>query len=175
MSLSEKQRIEKATAQLFLDLYNLKLQTHYVIQELSDTPDVICIDPDTGRRLELEISLLEDVPGDVAYILNRGPKPVSSSTQTVAASFSKDSVNQLESSLRKKLLSTYGADTALVLRQTSPLWEPKDWTSVAERFRIEILQGKERNFGAGVWIICADNSTWPSSEALFCLSDPVLK
>jgi hypothetical protein len=74
--------------------------------------------------------------------------------------------------LAKKLLSSYGPDTALVIRQVSPLWEPSDWQRIAAEFRQNVLAGSEKNYGAGVWIICTDNSTFPAGDALFCLSEP---
>jgi len=65
--LTEKQRIEKATGKQFLELYNKKFNTSYSIVEFSDAPDVICKDKKTEKQLFLEITLLEDLPGDVAY------------------------------------------------------------------------------------------------------------
>ena len=170
--LSEKQRIEKATAELFLKIYNAKFGTGYQIQELSDTPDVICIDKNSDEVLKLEISLLEDLPGDVPYQLGRNRKPISPTTRTTAVSFWDDTVKQLQKSLENKLLARYDSNTALVLRQVSILWEPEDWEVVAHRFRNGVLVGKENNYGKGVWIICTDNSTWPVSDTIFCLSKP---
>jgi uncharacterized glyoxalase superfamily protein PhnB len=60
-SLSEKQRIEKAVGQQFLDLYNELFETNFVIVELSDRPDIICRDSQTERTLELEITLAEAI------------------------------------------------------------------------------------------------------------------
>ena len=170
--MSEKKQIEEATANLFLKLYNKRFDATFEIDQLGDTPDVVCSEPSTGRILNLEISLIEDLPGDIPYALGKGPKPLSPTTGSTVVSFTDDSVEQLRNSLEKKLLSSYGADTALVLRQVSPLWEPKEWALVAESFRQSVLQGRESNFGAGVWIICTDNSSWPAGDTLFCLSEP---
>jgi hypothetical protein len=68
--LSEKQRIEKATAEWFLNIYNKKFGAAFQIQEISDTPDVICFDKNLDKVLKLEISLLEDLPGDITYQLD---------------------------------------------------------------------------------------------------------
>ena len=169
---SEKKTIEEATARLFLSLYNKQFSTSFQIDALGDAPDVVCIDPSSEKVLNLEISLLQDLPGDIPYALGRGSKPTSPTTGSTVVSFFKDSVEQLRASLQKKLLSSYGASTALVLRQVSPLWEPKEWALVADDFRQTVLQGSERNFGAGVWIICTDNSIWPAGDTLFCMSEP---
>lgn len=170
---SEKKRIEETTANLFLDLYNEKFGTHLEIDYLSDAPDVVCIDRTDDKVLNLEISLIEDLLGDVKHILGRGPKPKSPVTGTTVVSFTEDAVERLNKSLEDKLLSSYGSSTALVLRQVSPLWEPHEWSMVADEIRDKVLAGRERNFSAGVWIICTDNFPWPSGDALFCLSQPV--
>ena len=172
MYLSEKKNIEKATAQLFLNLYNNMMSTNYDIQKLGDTPDVICKDTNTGRVLELEITLLQDVQGDVAYVLGRGQKPISPTTKSTVVSFNDDTATQLDTILGKKLLSSYGANAALVIRQVSPLWEPKEWTILAPKFRQKFLKGKQENYGMSVWIICTDNLTWPATYTLFRLSEP---
>ena len=172
MSLNEKQSIEKATAEIFLRLYNLRIGCHFEIAKLGDSPDVECIDRETGNRLNLEISLIEDVPGDVTNSLGRGVQPKSPTTGTTVRAFFKDSVPRLIGSLEKKLLSSYGSDTALVLRQVSPLWGPYDWGIAVEDFRERVFQGRETNFGGGVWIVCTDSSTWPASDTLFCVYMP---
>lgn len=138
---------------------------------LSDTPDVECRDPATARNLFLEITLIEDVPRDVRYALGRGNQPISPSTRMALRSFFNDSVPELVQSLEKKLLSDYGSDTALVMRQVSPLWGPNEWAIAADQFREEVFRGREHNYGAGVWIICTDSSTWPASDALFCVHE----
>ena len=156
-------------------IYNKKFGTAFQIQELSDAPDVICFDNNLDKVLKLEISLLEDLPGDITYQLGKSGKPISPTTRTTAVSFWDDSMAQLQKLLESKLLSTYDSNTALVLRQVSIIWESKDWEVVAHRFRNGVLAGKENNYGKGVWIICTDNSTWPASNTLFCLSEPTTK
>ena len=147
--------------------------TNFEIACLGDAPDVECVDLKTNGKLNLEISLLEDLPGDVPYALGRAERPKSPTTGTTVRSFFHDSVPQLVESLEKKLLSTYGSNTALVLRQVSIIWGPFEWGIVADEFRDEVLRGKEKHYGAGVWIICTDNSTWPASDTLFCLSESI--
>lgn len=168
--LTEKQRIEKRTAIVFLDLYNEDAGTNFQFQELSDTPDVLCLDPDNGQSLGLEISLLEDLPGDVAYVLGRGDKPISPTTKSTVVSLFEDVTKRWAEQLEDKLLSSYGADTALVFRQVSPLWEPKEWELVADDFRNTVLKGKQKHYGAGVWVICIDNEPFPAVDTLFRLN-----
>ena len=172
MPLSETQKIEKKVAKEFLDLYNTHMGTSFEITILGDTPDVSCIDYRTGEKLHIEITLLEDLPGDIKYLLGKGQKPISPTTRSRAISFFDDSAEKLKSSLKDKLLSKYGKDTALVLKQVNIAWEKKDWQMVADDVRIILLDGKEENYGAGIWIICTNNSPWPATNDLFCLSRP---
>lgn len=170
---SEKKKIEKETAQAFLSLYNPKYGTHFKVSELSEAPDVVCKDAESGDILFLEVTLLENLKGNVAHELGRGNPPISPTTKTTVIDFFKDVVPCFRKQLEKKLLSSYGEKTALVLRQVSILWEPMEWEWIKPYFQAEILKGKESQFGAGIWVICTDNTTWPASETLFCISPPV--
>jgi hypothetical protein len=170
---SEKKEIERKTAQLFLNLFNQLHNTHFEIQELREIPDVQCCDTETGKYLFLEIAMLENLPGEIAYGFGRAKKPISPTTKTDVVDFFADVVPQYRKCLEKKLLSTYGDNTALVLYQTSILWEPSDWEIIAPGFRKEILEGKETHFYAGVWVICTNNMTWPATDTLFCISPPM--
>lgn len=170
MPQSEKQKIELATAKKFLQLYNKDYGTAFEVIKSGDAPDVLCRDPDTRKELELEITLLEDLPGEIKHMLGRGRQPTSPTTGTGVRSFYDDVAPQLERALENKLLSTYGPRTALVIRQVAPIWGPPEWRTIVEQVRKDVFRGREHNFGAGMWLICVDSSTWPASDALFCLS-----
>jgi len=60
--MSEKQAIEKATAEGFLVLYNQLSGTDFGIVEMSDAPDARCMDSHR-KTLNLEITTTEDRPG----------------------------------------------------------------------------------------------------------------
>ena len=169
----EKQQIEDNVAREFLSLYNPQMGSNFEIIEIRDTPDVFCKDSQSGTELFLEITLIEDLPGYIKYLKGKGEKPKSPSTRSTAISFFDDSVQQLRSSVKDKLLSKYGKNTALVIKQVSILWEKSDWEMVADKVRSDLLDGQEENYGAGVWIICTDNTTWPARNDLFILKKPV--
>jgi hypothetical protein len=170
MPQTEKQKIELSTARIFLPLYNRERDTAFEVLSQGDTPDILCRDPNTGTELGLEITLLGDLPGEIKHVLGRGLQPNSKTTGTPVRSFYDDVAPQLGHVLDCKLLSKYGTNTALVIRQVSPIWGPDDWQRVKEDIRKEVFRGRKHNFGAGVWIICVNNSTWPASDTLFCLS-----
>ncbi len=171
MPQTEKQKIELATAKIFLSLYNQEKGTAFEVLKPGDAPDILCQDINTGAELGLEITLLEDLPGEIQHMLGRGRQPNSPTTGTSVRSFYDDVEPQLTRALEEKLLSAYGPSTALVIRQTAPIWGPNEWQTIVERVRKDTFRGRERNFGAGVWLICVDSSTWPASDALFCLSE----
>ena len=170
MTQTEKQKIELATAKIFLPLYNREKRTAFEVLRPGDAPDILCQDPNTGAEFGLEITLLEDLPGEIKHILGRGRQPNSPITGTPVRSFYDDVAPQLVHALEDKLLSSYGPSTALVIRQTAPIWGPTEWQTILERLQQEVFRGREHNFGAGVWLICVDSSTWPASNALICLS-----
>ncbi len=61
-ALSEKQAIERGTAEGFLVLYNQFLRTDFKIVEMSDAPDARCKDSH-GNMLNLEITTTKTVRG----------------------------------------------------------------------------------------------------------------
>ena len=130
-TLSEKRLIEASTAEIFLELYNERYDQKYELVELLDSPDVRCVDSRTGDELDLEISLVEDLPGDARYMLDRGPMPAGP-WGTGARGFSQNAPPMMIDRLREKCLKRYGPATALVIQQLSPLWESVDWDQIHE-------------------------------------------
>jgi hypothetical protein len=170
MPLTEKQKIELATAKMFLSLYNPEKTTAFEVLKQGDAPDILCRDAQTNEDLALEITLLEDLPGEIKYLRGKGIQPNSKITGTPVRSFFDDVAPQLAKALEGKMLSVYGSKTALVIRQISPIWGTDDWQRIKENIIKEVFRGRELNFGAGIWIICVNGSTWPASNTLFCLS-----
>ena len=68
--MKEKERIEKATAEGFLQLFNGHYNTTFDIVKLTDAPDVRCQDAN-GDTLNLEITLTQDQDQDIQALLGR--------------------------------------------------------------------------------------------------------
>jgi len=68
--MNEKQKIEQASAEGFIELFNQQFGTDYQIVELGDAPDVRCQDS-KGTKLNLEITLTEDRDLDIKAILGK--------------------------------------------------------------------------------------------------------
>ncbi|GEM_PF-1828077 len=170
-SLSEKQRIEYATATAFLHHYNEMRDKHFKVVKLGDFPDVHCKDTLTDESLKLEVTLIEDRLGDIKYVLGRRTIP-DEILLSKTIDFAADVIPRLIERLKDKLLSSYGADTALLIYQVSPLWTAADWQRNVSKIQYEIFTGKESNYGRGVWIICNSTSATPTSSDIFCLFDP---
>jgi len=169
-NLNEKQRIELATAISFLDLYNEAHASQLKVIKLSDTPDVICRDISSNELLDLEITLLEDREDDIRYLLGKVNIEDELSISRVI-DFERDAIPRLIQRLEDKLLSSYGENTALVIRQVGPLWTVADWQRHGPTIISKVLKGKESNYGKGVWILCSNTSAVPVSDDLFCLYD----
>ena len=170
-ALNEKQQIELATAKAFLELFNHRMGTNFEPVKLSDTPDVRCRDESTQQILDLEITLLEDRPDDIAYTLGRVQVADELSVARVI-DFRRDVIPRLVDRLKEKLLSVYGKRTALLIRQVGPIWDATDWQREAPAVVSEVLTGREKHYGMGVWILCSNMSTFPISNDLFPLYDP---
>lgn len=147
----EKQAIEKATAEKFLFPYNRRFKTNFVIEDqpAPPDPDVICRDLNTGETLALEITLLEDIIGDIGWALGRLklPQPTSG---LPARSFDLDTLPRLIHSIIKKRHKDYGSNVALVIRQVFRI--PWDFEVELDNIRSMIKLGKNP-YDKGIWIL----------------------
>jgi hypothetical protein len=150
--MSETRRIERATAEAFLRLFNQQFGAKCEIVELGGTPpDVKCQDLD-GRALNLEITQTEDRSCDIQAATGRsehrnvehfGPS-------SPGISLRGNVLEQAAERISKKLLMRYGASTALVVRDTSGVeW---DWSLVADELKTRL--GLAQNpYDKGIWVL----------------------
>jgi len=151
--MTEKQQIEKSSAEKFITLYNKKLNTSFEVKKLSDSPDIICEDL-VGNQLKLEITLTEDRDGDIKALLGRsehksleharqhGMGPASALLGNVA--------EHVYHRILAKMSKDYGTDVALVVRDVSPLgW---DWDIEKSKLTRK-LEGASNPFDKGIWIL----------------------
>jgi len=161
--LNEKEAIEKATADAFINLYNSETGSSCAIIEYSDAPDIRCKDPE-GQEFNFEITMTEDRPKDIQANLGRSDHRNLDSLKKHLEEVKAGQANPLErvsclqgnvtemivSRIQCKLKKHYGSNVALVIRDASPLsW---DWNMVTDQ--IKALLNLERNpFDNGIWII----------------------
>ena len=159
--MSEKEKIEEATAEGFLNLFNGHFNTTFTIYEIGDAPDIKCQDK-KGNQLNLEITLTEDRPRDIQASLGRSNhksiKALEEHNRKVAAglekpqfsSLSDNVLEQAASRINVKLLKRYGPNTALVVRDTSGVdWE---WDVNVEELKNK-LELESNPFDKGIWIL----------------------
>ena len=98
--------------------------------------------------MQVEVTLTEDNPGDLALTLGRpdkranGPRLGNHLRETVLA--------QLSKRIGKKILNRYGKGSSLVIRDSSGVdW---DWEHVREDVRI-MLRDRINPFDMGIWIL----------------------
>jgi len=115
--------------------------------------------------------MLEDRPLDIPYALGRVDIQDEFSQERVI-DFKRDVIPRLQARLNDKLLSDYGERTALLIRQVGPLWIALDWQREAPEVVAEVLAGREKYYGKGVWILCSNTSTNPLSNDICPLFDP---
>lgn len=159
--MSEKQVIEKGTAEGFLALYNQLLGTNFKIVEMSDAPDARCADSH-GIILNLEITTTEDRPGDIKALLGRSNsrslEALRAHVDRVArgeerpqfSSLSDEVSDHLVERLRDKMKNDYGPNAALVVRDSSGVdW---DWDDVIPSIRSR-LDPSKNPFIRGIWLL----------------------
>ena len=150
--------IEKEAARRFLVLYNKRFEFHFEIISINNPPDpdISCKDKKSGENLDLEITGLENLKGDMKKEFERikgGPFYLGESFG-MRGNIEKILEN-LEILLKKKLLISYsGIPTALVIWRIISLWNCREFNSMAGGAVQKILQGYESNFPKGIWIFC---------------------
>ena len=161
--MDENEAIEKATADAFIELYNSEMGTSFSITEYSDAPDIRCKDSE-GNTFNFEITLTEDRPKDIQATLGRSDHRSLDAWKKHLADVKAGKANHLErvscfqgnvtdmlvSRIQPKLRKDYGSNTALVIRDSSPIgW---DWDMVVDQIKDQL--SLDRNpFDKGIWII----------------------
>ena len=162
--LSEKQRIELSTARGFLHFFNAQHGFSYEVECVAgngEVPDVVARDTN-GNGLNIEVTLTEDQPGDIAAALGRSDhkslealrahlKAVREGKESLQYSNLRGNVIELlQERISKKLIMRYGANTALVIRETSGVnW---DWQKVIPQLQA-YLDEKHVPFDCGIWLL----------------------
>ena len=159
---SETQQIELATAQAFFALYNAQHATFYVVNRVAgpnEVPDIFASDSN-GCKFNLEITLTEDRPGNIAALLGRSNslsiEKLKQENEAVRAGKAQARINSLQGNalpvlldrIGKKLNKTYGINTALVVRDTS-FW---DWELIVPLIQAH-LNSKVVAFDLGIWLL----------------------
>ena len=161
--MTEKEAIELETAEKFIDLYNSQMDTSFSIVKHSDAPDFYCQDKE-GTELKIEITLTEDRHGDIQALLGRSdarsPEAMKRHNEAVergeesifeSVSCLQDNVSQMaKNRIQPKLDKDYGSNTALVVRDVSPLgWS---WETVLDDLASS-LDLRNNPFDKGIWLI----------------------
>jgi hypothetical protein len=159
--MNEKEAIERATAEAFLQHYNEMHVTSFRIIEHDDGPDIIASN-DLGDRLQVEITMTEDLVGDIKAALRRSEvRSIESLRRHIqlvrqgkaeprASSLATNVTDSLKQRIQAKMKKRYGPNTALVIRDTSGVdW---DWDLVLGEIKASF--GDELNpFDRGIWIL----------------------
>lgn len=161
--MNEKEAIEKATADAFVNLYNREMGTSFSIVEYSDAPDIRCKDP-KGNVFNFEITLTEDRPKDIQAALGRSNHRSIEALRQHLDDVRAGKANPLERTsclqgnvtdmivnrILPKLQKDYGSNVALVIRDSSPVcW---DWDLVVDQIK-DMLNLQRNPFDKGIWII----------------------
>ncbi|HAR97966.1 MAG TPA: hypothetical protein PKO34_07285 [Smithellaceae bacterium] len=161
--MNEKEAIEKATADAFIELYNSEMGTSFSIVEYSDAPDIRCKEP-TGDILNFEITLTEDRQRDIQAALGRSDHKSIEALKVHLTDVRAGKANPLERAsclqgnvsdmvvgrILPKLQKDYGSNVALVVRDSSAVcW---DWDLVVDQIK-GMLDLQRNPFDKGIWII----------------------
>lgn len=161
--MNEKEAIEKATADAFVELYNRQMGTSFSIMEYSDAPDIRCKDQ-KGNIFNFEITLTEDRSKDIQAALGRSNHRSIEALRQHLADVRAGKANPLErvsclqgnvtemivNRVLPKLQKDYGSNVALVIRDASPIcW---DWDLAVNNIK-SMIPSQRNPFDKGIWII----------------------
>ena len=76
-----------------------------------------------------------------------------------AASFSDDTLAILKDRLDDKLKKHYGRNTALVIRQLSPIWDREDWLRYLPNLPWSELDYRADTYDRGIWVLTLKDET----------------
>ena len=159
--MTEKEQIEQFSAEGFLEIYNAQYGVDFKIIEHGDSPDFKCLDS-RGRRLHLEITMTQNNPGDIQALLGRSDQlsieKLAEHVERVRLGKEKPQSNsssanvqdQIVDRIQNKFLKDYGPNTALIVRDSSPIeW---NWDLVMDAL-IKRLDLTKSPFDKGIWIL----------------------
>jgi hypothetical protein len=183
--VDQKKRVEATTAEAFLSYYNQQEGTSYCVVKHGDAPDIRARD-EQGEVLQFDIVQTKDRPDDIKAALGRSEsrslKALEQHVEEVRTGNAdpRDRVSKLsgprdrekprESSgnvtesikdrLRDKLKMRYGANTALVIRDTSGVdWDWDEIPVFQEIFESVLKELKEElglaenPYDKGIWLV----------------------
>ena len=167
--MTEKEAIELETAEKFIDLYNSQMGTSFSIVKHSDAPDFYCQDKE-GTELKFDVTLTEDRPSDIQALLGRsdarspeamkwhneaverGEESIFESVSCLQGNVFQMAKNRIQDKINKM---RYGSNTALVVRDVSPLgWS---WETVLDDLASS-LDLRNNPFDKGIWLIAFSNN-----------------
>ena len=145
--MNEKEIIERETIDAFVEMFNRREQEDYVVEKYSDAPDAICKNG-CGEKLQVEVTLTEDRPGDLPWMLGRlDDRPRKS---RLGSCLGGNVLNQLMKRLEDKMKKRYGQKTALVVRDSSGVDWP--WEHIADDVQ-RLIKDKSNPYDMGIWVV----------------------
>jgi hypothetical protein len=169
ITMNEKEQIQKATVDAFVELFNACEKQDFVVEQYGDAPDATCTNS-AGKIMQVEVTLTEDRPGDLPWILGRfNERPCKSRT---GSHLQGNVLQQLAKRLDDKATKRYGKGTALVIRDSSGVdW---DWEDVSDEVK-RLLKDKANPFDMGIWVVNRENTggTLVHKQLSFTWTSPI--
>ncbi len=151
--LSEKQKIELHSADKFLTFYNKQQGSAYKITDIGDCPDIVCQWEEKNLKLNLEITLSEDLNHDIASALGRKQtRSIEQISERTGYSVENPICNLIKQ-IEKKIRKRYGKNVALVVRHISGVnW---DFEQELDTIR-KSIECESSPFDKGIWLLSDD-------------------
>lgn len=154
-------RVEKYWANIFLQIYNTRLNKQFHITKQNDqaSPDIECEDSTSKIWLGLEIKRFASIPRDIAVdsqlaqgkLVEFGESLGRRGDVDLIIEELKNMVDCLRDTSYKNMF------VALLLPSVFQIWTCREFISIAGQRLKNIALPIAENFKAGVWFFCKDN------------------
>jgi len=150
--MDEKQRLERATCEHFLNEYNERHETKFEIVEHRDKPDFLVQDRATGKKLGIEIIHLYYDSKEAKMVLGRQPNELHGVMNINGL------IDKLNADLSEKCSRAakydFNEKMSLAIRVASPIFDLNDF----EIFGAEVVVPAHNTF-AEIWLVFWDQAT----------------
>lgn len=150
--MDERQQLERAACEHFLNAYNKRHTTHFEIVEHRDKPDFLAQDASTGEKTGVEIMHLYYDAKEAQIMLGRRPNELHG-TMNINGLIDKLNAD-LDEKCSRAAKYDFNGKMFLVIRVASPIFDQKDF----EIFGTDIVVPTHNTF-AEIWLVFWDQAS----------------
>ena len=155
--MDERERLELAACNCFLDSYNTRHQTNFQIVDHRDKPDFLVQNSHTSETLGIEVMHLYHDSKEAQMVLGRRPNELHG-VMTISGLIAKLN-SDLSEKVERAAKYDFNGKMVLLVRVTSPIFDRQDF----DMFEDEIGVPSPNNF-VEIWLLFRNQATGTYSD-----------